>query len=365
MKPQHALAALASCGLLLVLAFWSWPQPETTQVGKAAEGTAAGEAYDVDANGVSDDSSVAKSSMATQTRAARKVLPETPSLPAFDTPFKDSFDALLEATRNGNKQAACRLIGETRRCQTAKSRLPRLKVPTPPKPSLPPPDEADQVVIAKAELQTVEDQLNYQRNLTRYQLIKKTAEDCGDIDTSSDRLAEFRIIAAATGDITSQLNYARGGHLKASLLLRRPELLGQYRLHARNYFTQALEAGNLGTIEALWEASLPMYDSPLASYLPPAWKEPGFVAALMERMTEAQFDTVFREGSVSRLATTPTPQQVDSAKDMYERYFANTPAGKPRYKIPPNSSDGALEFERLGLNRDLNQCDIEPALLDN
>ena len=356
MKPQHALAALACCGLLLVLAFWSWPQPETTQVGKAAEGTAAGEAYDVDANGVSDDSSVAKSSMATQTRAARKVLPETPSLPAFDTPFKDSFDALLDATLAGNSDAACRLMGESRRCRSAGSMLRYLVVPASPE-QLMQSEQFKSLDPTSQESALSTRTLQYENALTERQLLEEAVENCGEVDYSPRAVSEYMLRAADAGDIHSQLEYARGQFLGTRLMLENPQILGQYRANAHDFFENALRAGEPDAVRALWSIVLWPDMSPLSLYIPKEWSEPGFVVALASRLPKEWRDAYFPANDLERFSAETTPEQQQRADAIYAQYFAaNIDDPKWQSSWKHKESKGMLDIIRNQLNRELERC---------
>src|SRR5690606_15632315 len=115
MKSSRVVAGMALCGLAIAGAFWAWPEAEP--VGRPANAEEADPAeVVVEARlGMVGHPPVPDQAGSRSTQQSlQSPLGKAPPLPAFDTPFKDSFDALLEATLAGDSEAACRLVGEAR-----------------------------------------------------------------------------------------------------------------------------------------------------------------------------------------------------------------------------------------------------------
>lgn len=257
----------------------------------------------------------------------------------------DAIDALDRAARAGDGRAACRMAAAISRCQQVRL-LQRFQQ-----------DERSQIdALARDPSDAADVERQIDELVRRERLLDEAAAGCAGYE-QGDRLtvARYHVVAANAGHVPSMLATIHPMQMSATALIRDPALIDDYRANAGARFRRILEAGDLRLLGA-WLAATSFPDpSPLLDQLPPEWRDPALVAAIVAQLSEEQ-----QRGLPGLDAFGRAPPITDAARTageaLYRRYFADSPS-PPMRVLPGSDSLGML---RGMLSRDDLGCDEAP-----
>lgn len=253
----------------------------------------------------------------------RATLPSSPrkpaELPPMDTPFNQAVEALEAAALAGDVVAACRLAAESWRCWSARQWAHFMT------------NEERQIEqMSQGNLDAGQLERRIDAWMAQKQATEQTLMACEGQDTSSVRLAYYDRLASESGDPFARMRYLSGIQLNPGATLRHPELLDDYRAHAFDYFTQALEAGDLEILD-LWHNSTRLGDmAALTGVLPESWREPAFVEAVIAQLSDTQRGALAQHLRSTTLGASSSPEQQAEAAHLHARYFADVQPRKQR-----------------------------------
>lgn len=257
-------------------------------------------------------------------------------LPPPDAPLRESIAALDQAARRGDAKAACRLAGELRRCRVAARWEGELRTS--------PQTAADFGLSMNPEATAEFDRVQARRR----GVMEAAIEHCRGVEREHFATdAAYLSMAAAAGHRPSQIEFIAGHHLQPAAMLADPSQLQVYRANANRYFTNALEAGDLAVLRP-WREATESDQAALRAFLPEAWLEPGFFAALFARLTPEQQISVQQHLRISQ-EIVPTAAQTRAADELFDRYFADSTPVPGHVRPPDEGNETVLLNEQFSL----------------
>lgn len=257
-------------------------------------------------------------------------------------PLRDRFADLDAAARAGNARAACDLAAELDRC--AKVEAFQRANPT-----------EDQVTrLAQRGIEPDDLQTKIDALVARDEVLGRVSTHCAGIPREVLRTdADYFAMAASAGHVPSQLRILGGGHLHAAAVLRDPTLLDDYRANAATYFNNVVQAGELDLLRLVARGLRYGSEMPIDEFMPAEWREPAFINALIDLLSEEQRAATFPPGMLPTPGEEPTTEQRQRAEEIYSRHFANS---TPPHDYSPRSGMTDVEMLEQALSADRHRC---------